>query len=110
MSEAASTSFSKDYAAVREGGAGLIDLSARGRVTVGGSEAARFLNWMHREVVKPWEKKKDPEWDDARLRQMNTGPAFNGTIGVGSGLRANRPTTCTPEVAYWATDEQRLYQ
>lgn len=22
-------------------------------------EAARFLNWMHREVVKPWEKKRE---------------------------------------------------
>ena len=46
MSEATSTSFSKDYAAVREGGAGLIDLSSRGRITVGGSEAARFLNGL----------------------------------------------------------------
>lgn len=46
MSEAASTSFSKDYAAVREGGAGLIDLSSRGRITVGGSEAAKFLNGL----------------------------------------------------------------
>src|SRR5436190_18417809 len=46
MSEAASTSFSKDYAAVREGGAGLIDLSSRGRITVGGAEAARFLNGL----------------------------------------------------------------
>jgi folate-binding protein YgfZ len=52
MSEAASTSFSKDYSAVRGGGAGLIDLSSRGRITVGGSEAARFLNGLITNDVK----------------------------------------------------------
>ena len=52
MTEAASTSFSRDYAAVREGGAGLIDLSTRGRVSVGGSEAARFLNGLITNDVK----------------------------------------------------------
>lgn len=30
---------------------------------------------------------------------------FNGTSGVGWGTLANRPTTCTPGVAYWATDQ-----
>ncbi len=30
---------------------------------------------------------------------------FNGTTGVGVGTIANRPTTCTAGVAYWATDE-----
>ena len=36
-----------DYAAVREGGAGLIDLSAsRGRIRVSGSEATMFLNGL----------------------------------------------------------------
>lgn len=38
-----------------------------------------------------------------------TGTAFNGTVGTGSGLLANRPTTCTPGVAYWATDTNTLY-
>jgi len=47
MSEAGSSpSLSKDYQAVREGGAGVIDLSTRGRITVGGSEAAKFLNGL----------------------------------------------------------------
>ena len=32
------------YAAVRENGAGLIDFSSRGRITVGGLEAVQFLN------------------------------------------------------------------
>src|SRR5688572_7538705 len=35
-----------EYAAVRDGGVGLIDLSARGRITVSGSEAVMFLNGL----------------------------------------------------------------
>jgi folate-binding protein YgfZ len=35
-----------EYAAVREGGAGLIDLSSRGRLLVSGSEAIQFLNGL----------------------------------------------------------------
>jgi folate-binding protein YgfZ len=34
------------YTAVRDGGAGLIDLSARGRILISGSEAAMFLNGL----------------------------------------------------------------
>jgi hypothetical protein len=30
---------------------------------------------------------------------------FNGTAGVGTGALAARPATCTPGVAYWATDQ-----
>jgi hypothetical protein len=30
---------------------------------------------------------------------------FNGTVGTGYGTLANRPPTCTPGVAYWATDQ-----
>ena len=35
---------------------------------------------------------------------------FNGTSGVGSGALTARPSTCTPSVAYWATDTNTLYQ
>ncbi|MGZ3826820.1 MAG: hypothetical protein ACXVCR_17845 [Bdellovibrio sp.] len=42
---------------------------------------------------------------------------FNGTSGTGSGLLANRPTTCTTNsleagggVGYWATDTNKLYR
>ena len=35
-----------EYSSVREGGAGLIDLSARGRILVSGSEAVMFLNGL----------------------------------------------------------------
>lgn len=30
---------------------------------------------------------------------------FTGTTGIGMGTLANLPTTCTPSVAYWATDQ-----
>jgi hypothetical protein len=36
--------------------------------------------------------------------------SFNGTTGVGEGLLSARPATCTPLVAYWATDQNTLYQ
>jgi aminomethyltransferase len=35
-----------EYASVREGGAGLIDLSSRGRLLVSGTEAIQFLNGL----------------------------------------------------------------
>src|SRR5438874_12159204 len=35
-----------EYAAVRDGGVGLIDLSSRGRLLVSGSEAVMFLNGL----------------------------------------------------------------
>lgn len=34
----------------------------------------------------------------------------NNTGGVGTGLLASRPPTCTPQVGWWATDQQILYQ
>ena len=36
--------------------------------------------------------------------------SFDGTSGVGQGLLSVRPSTCTPHVAYWATDTNTLYQ
>src|SRR5215813_6108683 len=39
-------SISRAYKAVRDGGAGLIDLSKRGRILVSGSEAVMFLNGL----------------------------------------------------------------
>lgn len=41
-----------EYSAVRDGGAGLIDLSARGRILVSGSEAAMFLNGLITNDIK----------------------------------------------------------
>jgi hypothetical protein len=35
---------------------------------------------------------------------------FDGTEGTGRGTLAERPSTCTPGVAYWATDANTLYR
>ncbi len=37
--------------------------------------------------------------------QTSSSYPFNGTSGTGYGTLANRPTTCTPRVGYWATDQ-----
>ena len=34
---------------------------------------------------------------------------FNGTAGIGQGLAAAKPATCTPLVGWWGTDTQTLY-
>ena len=40
---------------------------------------------------------------------IGTSP-FDGTSGVGTGLLSARPSNCTKNVAYWATDHNSLYQ
>ncbi len=45
-----------EYAIVREGGAGLSDLSSRGRIEVGGSEAVQFLNGLITNDIKALEE------------------------------------------------------
>jgi hypothetical protein len=35
----------------------------------------------------------------------NQNASFNGTVGVGYGVLASRPSTCTTGVGYWATDQ-----
>jgi len=44
---------------------------------------------------------------DYFLGTSNSGAAisFNGTTGVGAGVLASRPNTCTTGVAYWVTDQ-----
>ena len=37
--------------------------------------------------------------------QTSATSPFNGTTGTGYGTLARRPTTCTPTVGYWATDQ-----
>lgn len=36
--------------------------------------------------------------------------AFDGSAGLGSGLFSGRPSTCSVNVAYWATDTSTLYK
>src|SRR3954469_15430846 len=52
MIPASYSGFDREYAVVRDGGAGLIDLSARGRLEVSGSEAPAFLNGLITNDVK----------------------------------------------------------
>ena len=40
----------------------------------------------------------------------NQNESFDGTTGVGVGLAAAKPETCTAGVGYWATDERKLYR
>ena len=51
-----------EYEAVRGGGAGLFDLSSRGRVEVSGGEAVRFLNGM---LTNDVARLEDGEWMSA---------------------------------------------
>jgi len=49
-----------------------------------------------------------PEWDKDAWKQTDN---FNGSSGVGVGPLSKRPSTCTTEgVAWWATDENKLYR
>src|SRR4051812_41982186 len=84
METGAGKSISKGYTAVRDGGAGIIDLSARGRVRVGGSETARFLNGLVPNDVKtlmanPWMPALFPNVQGrllAAVRVLNLGDHF----------------------------------
>lgn len=42
------------------------------------------------------------------IQTSSTSP-FNGTSGTGWGTLVKRPTTCTVQVGYWATDTNTLY-
>src|SRR5437867_11581008 len=52
MSQAIKDALSNDYAVVRDGGAGLLDLSSRGRILVSGADAEMFLNGLVTNDVK----------------------------------------------------------
>jgi hypothetical protein len=43
--------------------------------------------------------------DGAPVAQTSSTSPFNGTSGVGFGILARRPSTCTPNVGYFATDQ-----
>jgi hypothetical protein len=47
------------------------------------------------------------DYYDEVSQSAQTSPTspFNGTVGTGYGILANRPSTCTPAVGYWATDQ-----
>lgn len=48
---------------------------------------------------------RDYYYEVSQSAQTSSTSPFNGTVGTGFGTLANRPTTCSPFVAYWATDQ-----
>jgi hypothetical protein len=48
---------------------------------------------------------RDYYYEVSQSAQSSPTSPFNGTVGTGFGTIANRPTTCTAGVAYWATDQ-----
>jgi len=81
--------------------------------------------WPH-EMLEPvycWNNKLNGKMNDPAATVHSVYPSvqenrdyynyssnFDGTRGVGSGTSADRPSTCTTGVAYWATDKNTLYQ
>lgn len=71
----------------------------------------------HGQIVMPlyaWNNVNGPasDWSDAtggllavNRDYYNYNASFTGATGVGSGVLASRPGTCTTGVAYWATDQ-----
>ena len=44
-----------------------------------------IMDWTPRPALgqaEPWEKMRDPQWDDKRFLSTDTGPAFNATFGL----------------------------
>ena len=78
-----------EYAAVREGGAGLIDFSSRGRLLANGSEAVQFLNGLITNDMKTlaentWMPAAFPNVQGrllASVRVMHQAAAANGASG-----------------------------
>ena len=87
----------------------------------GGTGAGQFRRIIRAEgnrltVDSAWEVVPDAtsqyrivsDWGDvlAENREFfNQAEPFDGTAGIGVGPLADRPATCTPGVAYWATDQ-----
>lgn len=51
-----------------------------------------------------------PNHIQANRDYYDAAASFDGTQGVGQGTLSARPGTCTPGVAYWATDSNTLYR
>ncbi len=52
-----------------------------------------LLDWTPRPAVgkgEPWERMKDPDWDDDRFRKTDTGPTQNATFGYPLGNVSQR--------------------
>jgi len=89
LNETTSKIASSDYSAVREGRAGLIDLSPRGRILVNGSEAVMFLNGLITNDMKTlaansWMRAAFPNVQGRLLAIVRT------QIALGSALRKSK--------------------
>jgi folate-binding protein YgfZ len=71
-----------EYATVREGGAGLIDLSSRGRLRVAGSEAIMFLNGLITNDMKtlPENRWMAAAFPNVQGRLLETEPATHESV------------------------------
>ena len=84
-----------EYAVVREGGAGLSDFSARGRIEVSGSEAVQFLNGLITNDVKAleegaWMRAAFPNVQGgSSLRRASCASARTGSSSTRSRRRAS---------------------
>ena len=88
---------------------------------VGGNDTPTPTGWTNNELrpAVGWGNTKGGVIDPATSQTPNyvvenkhwyterVTPAFNGTVGVGRGLRGARPAACTPGVYYWSTDGGR---
>lgn len=73
-------------------------------ITVGGSSSGLPAQGaIHNEGVR-LASNRDYYGEVSTSAQSSATSPFNGTSGTGYGTLANRPTTCTPTVGYWATD------
>jgi hypothetical protein len=122
---------SSGYACIDQIGRGLGDLLQNDfptacDVTSGGCKSSTYTGtWPHQalepiyEWLDTWNQVPgyaNSIWSDSESQaQPNRDyylytTSFTGSSGTGSGSLANRPSTCTPMVAYWATDQNTLYQ
>jgi hypothetical protein len=67
--------------------------------------AATRSNWAETDTTPPlMTNNRDYYFQCGSLNSSCTS-SFTGTAGVGQGMLASRPSTCTKGVAYWATDQ-----
>ena len=90
-----------EYAAIRKGGVGLIDLSARGRIRVTGSEAVLFLNGL---ITNDMKTLSEGSWMHAifpnaqgriiaSVRMMRLADQEGGKAGIPTFLMDTEPVT-----------------
>jgi hypothetical protein len=80
-------------------------LSNAAPIAIGQYSIIETVNYNATPVQSPY--RIVPQWNLDCWRQTTP---FTGASGVGVGLLADRPATCTTGVGYWATDTNTLYR